>query len=46
MIPLYEKGQSYIRWYCERCYPEVKGNIRALPWKDLYHFGQKGGESS
>ncbi len=42
MTPLFERGKTSIKYYCERCYLDVKENIRSLPWYDSYSWGEKG----
>lgn len=44
MTPLTEKGKNYVEWYCEKCTPEVKSNLRSLPWSEQYRWGKKGEE--
>lgn len=41
--PMSEKGKVRIEYYCDRCLPEVKSNLRKLPWftPDFYIFGKK-----
>jgi hypothetical protein len=44
MTALYEKGNQHINYYCDGCLPEVKSNVRGLPWysEESYRFGFKG----
>lgn len=42
MTPMTEKRKKYVHYYCERCLPDVRGNIRSLPWADLFVIGEKG----
>lgn len=44
MTPMTEKGKSKVEYYCPKCTPEVKSNLRKLPWSDLYIWGEKGQE--
>ena len=46
MIPLHEHGKDgelrHVNWYCERCFPAVKGNLAKLPYRSLFKWGEKG----
>lgn len=42
MTPMWEKGHKQVCTYCDRCLPMVKGDLRTLPWHEVYHFGVKG----
>lgn len=42
LVPMYEKNKPHVNLICVRCLPEVKDNIRSLPWRHLYTFGEKG----
>jgi len=52
MTPLEERGKAMILYYCDRCLPEVKENLReygsqigqvGIP--DFYRFGARGTKS-
>lgn len=49
LTPLYERGKDFINYYCPRCLPDVKSNLRGYGKKlgqrgipDFYRFGEKG----
>lgn len=42
MTPMTEEGKTYVRYYCERCLPDVQYNILSVPWRHLLTFGEKG----
>jgi hypothetical protein len=41
MWELHEKGNIQVLYYCMACYPEVRSNINALPWRDDFTFYRK-----
>lgn len=41
MTPLFELNKERVSLYCDRCLPEVKSNIKKLPWNHLYTWGSK-----
>ncbi|MFJ7855320.1 hypothetical protein ACIQX3_21515 [Peribacillus frigoritolerans] len=42
LTPLYEKGKDYVNYYCNRCMPAVKANLRKFPYHSLFTWGTKG----
>ena len=42
LTPMYEKNKpGWIRYYCDRCLPGVKGSMKSHEWNYL-SFGRKG----
>lgn len=42
MVPLYEKGNEHVMYYCPRCIDTAKEAIRKLPFYKLFRFGEQG----
>lgn len=42
LTPLFEKGKTNIDYFCDRCLPAVKNNLRKLPYSSLFTWGTKG----